>query len=437
MSIEPRNLTAQLHHRAAGNPPSTLPDSAISNCFPGLEFDFRNVWRRIFEGIEMHEANGFVVRAEASVDPARRTASCVAVAGVPDLARSARTDGHRGGRAAPGHRLARMVELARRRAGGLGRRAGAGASSSTPRSGDTETVELRVRPILVRSPVTGELTPVIDEVVAEPGELTQSLCSPWQNDYRECGCYYWAASRPGLRQRRADGAGASIGNNWLARSREPKRYVPDNADDRRQLDYEDLFRDWEGCCGSSSRAATMTELFELSAPRSPHAHLVDSGAGPAPVPAERQPAVRRRRGRPDRLDALQRAGDEAALADLLARLGVDAPAYVDDTPLTEPPVRALSLAVAQKCNLGCTYCYAEGGSFGGPARTCRMATALASVDLLLSAGRPRGAGQPRLPRRRAAGQPRRAPRGHRARARPGRRARRRRHASRSPPTARC
>ena len=24
-----------------------------------------------------------------------------------------------------------------------------------------------------------------------PGELTQSLCSPWQNDYRECACYYW------------------------------------------------------------------------------------------------------------------------------------------------------------------------------------------------------------------------------------------------------
>ena len=67
VSIEPRNLTAQLHHRAAGNPPSTLPDSAISNCFPGLEFDFRNIWRRVFEGIEIHEANGFVVRAEGAL----------------------------------------------------------------------------------------------------------------------------------------------------------------------------------------------------------------------------------------------------------------------------------------------------------------------------------------------------------------------------------
>ena len=51
--------------------------------------------------------------------------------------------------------------------------------------------------------VTADLTvrPLLDEAViareaVEPGELTQSLCSPWQNDYRECGCYYWAASRP-------------------------------------------------------------------------------------------------------------------------------------------------------------------------------------------------------------------------------------------------
>ena len=72
------------------------------------------------------------------------------------------------------------------------------------------------------------------------------------------------------------------------------------------------------------------------------------------------------------------------MSDLLARLGVDAPAYVDDAPPARPPVRALSLAVAQKCNLGCTYCYAEGGSFGGAAKSMELETALASVDLLFS-----------------------------------------------------
>ena len=68
MKLKPMNQTAkQLLHRADGNPPSTLPDSAISNCFPGLEFDFRNVWRRIFVGIVMHEADSYVTAVE---DPA-------------------------------------------------------------------------------------------------------------------------------------------------------------------------------------------------------------------------------------------------------------------------------------------------------------------------------------------------------------------------------
>jgi uncharacterized protein len=83
------------------------------------------------------------------------------------------------------------------------------------------------------------------------------------------------------------------------------------------------------------------------------------------------------------LDRVRRGGDEARTLALLERLGVDAPRYVDDSPPEAPPVRALSLAVAQKCNLGCTYCYAQGGTFGGPAKSMELVTALASVDLLL------------------------------------------------------
>jgi uncharacterized protein len=128
----------------------------------------------------------------------------------------------------------------------------------------------------------------------------------------------------------------------------------------------------------------MTELFELSSPRTPHAHLVDSGIGRQLFVPNGSRLYDVDQQTWDRLDELQRAGDEDAVGDLLRLLGVDAPAYVDDTPLADPPVRALSLAVAQKCNLGCTYCYADGGSFGGPAANMPEATALASVDLLLS-----------------------------------------------------
>ena len=82
--------------------------------------------------------------------------------------------------------------------------------------------------------------------MAEPGELTQSLCSPWQNDYRECGCYYWAASRPDYVNVEPTASGASIGNNWMARNRVPKRYDPDDPNNPQLISYEDLFRNWQG-----------------------------------------------------------------------------------------------------------------------------------------------------------------------------------------------
>ena len=47
------------------------------------------------------------------------------------------------------------------------------------------------------------------------------------------------------------------------------------------------------------------------------------------------------------------------------------------TAPVDPPVRALSLAVAERCNLGCTYCYAEGGSFGGTPRGMSWEVAVA------------------------------------------------------------
>jgi uncharacterized protein len=72
------------------------------------------------------------------------------------------------------------------------------------------------------------------------------------------------------------------------------------------------------------------------------------------------------------------------VAELLARIGVTEPPLIDDVPLAPPPVHALSLAVAQKCNLGCTYCYAQQGAFGGEPKNMSLETANRAVDLLLS-----------------------------------------------------
>ena len=48
-------LRAALHYVAAGNPVASRPVTSVGNCTPGLEIDFRAVWRRVFAGIELRE----------------------------------------------------------------------------------------------------------------------------------------------------------------------------------------------------------------------------------------------------------------------------------------------------------------------------------------------------------------------------------------------
>jgi len=75
--------------------------------------------------------------------------------------------------------------------------------------------------------------------------------------------------------------------------------------------------------------------------------------------------------------------DGLSVGVLLAELGVEAWPQIPAPP-DDPPVRALSLAVAQKCNLGCTYCYAEQGGFGESPKDMPISTSLDSVRLLLA-----------------------------------------------------
>lgn len=51
---------------------------------------------------------------------------------------------------------------------------------------------------------------VIDTDAIAPGQLTQSLCSPWQWDFAECACYYWAAARPDIVVAEESGSEASF-----------------------------------------------------------------------------------------------------------------------------------------------------------------------------------------------------------------------------------
>ena len=202
--LTPKNQTAkQLLHRADGNPPSTLPDSAISNCFPGLEFDFRNVWRRIFVGIVMHEADSYVVAVQ---DASLQSLLNCRILKVDDYDMTTVLRGPReaGGPAVElptpsnpdaawfmewSNSLSRVLAKAGTRVPCVF----TSQPSPIQRRADwpeTQTVELEIRHFF-----DGD-SPAISRELVGPGDLTQSLCSPWQNDYRECACYYWAASRP-------------------------------------------------------------------------------------------------------------------------------------------------------------------------------------------------------------------------------------------------
>jgi uncharacterized protein len=117
-----------------------------------------------------------------------------------------------------------------------------------------------------------------------------------------------------------------------------------------------------------------------SGPVNRHIHLLDDGANRCVLVVNGSRIYRLEDWDYRRLAAVMTSGDRinATLADL----GLDAPLAVDDTPLSSPPLRALSLAVAQKCNLACTYCYAQEGSVDGEPKTMPLDVALAAVSRL-------------------------------------------------------
>jgi uncharacterized protein len=122
-------------------------------------------------------------------------------------------------------------------------------------------------------------------------------------------------------------------------------------------------------------------LMQAAAPRASAAHLVADGRQLLVPNASQVYALDA--ASYAALDAMLASGDAAAIDARLRALGVEVAPVIDDRPLASAPLRAVSLAIAQKCNLGCTYCYAGQGEFGGAAKDMPRSTALAAVALLL------------------------------------------------------
>lgn len=251
--LSANNLTAQIHHRGTGNPASVLPRSAISNCFPGLEFDFRNLWRRAFEGIVLVENNNYVIEADPEYQHlvSRRLLrfADLTVGTMVETSGPVFPDGDSVTLASTANpnavsfmewsnSIARILHLQ----GQTVECEFSDVGATTEVLANAETLTLKVN--LKLRTFFDENTASFNPELLQPGELTQGLCAPWQNDYRECACYYWAASRPDYVNVEPGVDGVSQGDMWFSKKR-TGTYIPDNRTDSRLFSYDDLFKSWQ------------------------------------------------------------------------------------------------------------------------------------------------------------------------------------------------
>lgn len=221
IKLIPRNVAAlrrgQNQQNAArlvaGNPVSTRLETGVGNCFPGLECDLRNLERRFFPFLEVNiegrvnirviSVDTVGVQAAASSGQLPATAASVYQQIAGDLASNLRW---------------RITQI-RGTFGPLGINTIVVANLGLPSTGPnrlppdawtairllTEGTEVQLT--LARGNVTRTLTAnrarYLDDNGALasmflPGELSQSLCSPWAHDFRDCGCFYWAANHPDI-----------------------------------------------------------------------------------------------------------------------------------------------------------------------------------------------------------------------------------------------
>jgi hypothetical protein len=196
----------------AGNPISTRLESGIGNCFPGLECDLRNLERRFFPFLEMDMPDVEISLAGVDIDAAMAARKAGEIS---QVAFDAYWTLHAEGKW--------LVETMAGTFGPLGRLTLTIADLNVPSTGAkrqppdpwtavrllTEGTDVRLvlrrkfEPKAKRVTVTAKRARYLgdDGALAAmflPGELTQSLCSPWTHDFRDCACYYWASNHPDI-----------------------------------------------------------------------------------------------------------------------------------------------------------------------------------------------------------------------------------------------
>ncbi|MGH3915933.1 MAG: ferritin-like domain-containing protein [Pseudonocardiaceae bacterium] len=269
--IFPRNLTARADHVVRGNPAGSRPESGVDNCYPGLEFDQRNLDTAFFPGLlfEFHRPDGARLRSVGTTGSAAEQGLRDADLPLYLWAVCGRTTVDQDEANAPTFTCTGLdgLEVWRRVhdllpgavAVLLGPTPGVGSPGSDAVGGSLNGFRQQGRSTVQRdaagaveaavlvAPRARYLDDggVIDPEVYLPGELTRSLCAPWQYDFRDCGCFYWAASKPDI-VTSSDGRFPNL--NFQRRDRTsvppPTDVVTLAGRSEQELDYAELVSDW-------------------------------------------------------------------------------------------------------------------------------------------------------------------------------------------------
>lgn len=232
---------ARIAEVVAGNPAATRLESGVGNCFPGLECDLRNLERRFFPFMEIESLGNFLVVAAVDLDAVDRAKASGSLALqdasiyqelAEDLAAErlvlvARMEGTFGVLGVQAFNLAQVAidgqpavegDLNDTSSGPGRRPADAWTAVRLLTEGTNVTLTFRREGSARRPMLTAPRARYLDDngalsAVFLPGELTQSLCSPWTHDFRDCGCFYWASNHPDIVLPVLPSGGAS-GQDW-------------------------------------------------------------------------------------------------------------------------------------------------------------------------------------------------------------------------------
>jgi hypothetical protein len=274
--ISPLNIPALAYGRdpyhIAGNPVSTRPESAIANCFPGLEMDHRNLDCRFFPGLIFE----FLDTDDVNVQGGRLIATDL---NDPDLDGQLKKEvsafDETLQKQPAEQKLAWYLESLQQPSTGpvyMHSEDGKTLLDGSHAWRLVRTLDPAPVTIVIQNRKTGESQTFhgtrrtfvntegrISDAI-RPGELTQSLCSPWQHDFRDCSCLYWASNHPDIAlpanpatfhqlEGEDDAEAADLDILWLRRDRNPDaRTLPLRVQDEDrplELDHYELNQRWQ------------------------------------------------------------------------------------------------------------------------------------------------------------------------------------------------